>query len=442
MATIIAVDKSGDRPVKVQYDIGQGFKRFSTEEFQQVLLDDVVEDLHFGSRAYEWTDDTYDPTLHLNPIIESVGMELKSAVNARDFKKAADLKKELYVHQKHHNVLRLNNNKLMAAIAREDFEEAERLSKVVDCLKEKGPDFPCEQAGLTGSDVAVPREKPGMGEILQKAGWRALGGGLAGAFAMVTQVTTLMWMRTIMNYQYRNGGTTSEAIKILWAEGGWKRFYRGIGPALIQGPMSRFGDVAANAGMLAVLDNTESGVGLPIAFKTFLASNAAAAWRIFMMPVDTVKTTMQVEGSKGMSMLWAKSRANGPLVFYHGGVGAYMATLAGHYPWFYTHNYLSSVVPVPQDRLSKLARYGAIGFCSGVISDCVSNSLRVLKTYRQTSQVKISYAEAAQNVIAKDGVLGLFGRGLKTRIIANGMQSVMFSITWKYLEEKFTKGIA
>jgi hypothetical protein len=56
---------------------------------------------------------------------------------------------------------------------------------------------------------------------------------------MATQVVSLMWMRTIMNYQYRYGTTTKEAFNALYKDGGVLRFYRGIGPALIQGPLSR-----------------------------------------------------------------------------------------------------------------------------------------------------------------------------------------------------------
>ena len=41
---------------------------------------------------------------------------------------------------------------------------------------------------------------------------------------------------------------TKEALKHLYKEGGVVRFYRGLGPALLQGPLSRFGDTAANAG--------------------------------------------------------------------------------------------------------------------------------------------------------------------------------------------------
>ena len=48
-------------------------------------------------------------------------------------------------------------------------------------------------------------------------------------------------MRTVMNYQYRYGMTTTVAFKTLMAQGGIRRLYRGIGPALLQGPLSRFG---------------------------------------------------------------------------------------------------------------------------------------------------------------------------------------------------------
>ena len=101
-------------------------------------------------------------------------------------------------------------------------------------------------------------------------------------------------MRTTMNYQYRFGTSTTEAMKHLWREGKIRRFYRGYGPALLQGPISRFGDTAANVGILALL---ESNTELPIALKTGAASITAGVWRIFIMPIDTVKTTLQVIGT-------------------------------------------------------------------------------------------------------------------------------------------------
>jgi hypothetical protein len=36
--------------------------------------------------------------------------------------------------------------------------------------------------------------------------------------------------------------------------------------------------------------------------------------------------------------------------------------------------------------------------------------------------------DSAKLVIEKDGVIGLFGRGLGTRIITNGLQGLMFNV--------------
>ena len=90
--------------------------------------------------------------------------------------------------------------------------------------------------------------KPSPSEIFMKAAKRAGEGGLAGAAAMAINVCTLMWMRTTVNYQYRYGMSTTDAFKALYKDGGVLRFYRGVVPALIQGPLSRFGDPAANSG--------------------------------------------------------------------------------------------------------------------------------------------------------------------------------------------------
>ena len=62
----------------------------------------------------------------------------------------------------------------------------------------------------------------------------------------------------------------------------------------MQGPLSRFGDTAANTGTLAALDAIDATANLPVAAKTAAASVAAALFRIILMPIDTMKTTMYV----------------------------------------------------------------------------------------------------------------------------------------------------
>lgn len=229
------------------------------------------------------------------------------------------------------------------------------------------------------------------------------------------------------------------ALKTLYKEGGVVRFYRGLAPALVQGPMSRFGDTAANAGAMSLLDAYEQTRSLPVMVKTGFASTAAAAFRIALMPVDTVKTIMQVEGKDGLRILGGKMRAHGPSALFHGALAASAATLVGHYPWFATYNYLQEVVPRYSDTGRKLARNAAIGFVASAVSDTASNSIRVIKTYRQTHAERISYGQAIRDVVAVEGVAGLMGRGLKTRLIANGLQGAVFSVGWRYFQDLYKK---
>ena len=223
--------------------------------------------------------------------------------------------------------------------------------------------------------------------------------------------------------------------------GGVLRFYRGFLPALFQGPLSRFGDTAANTGTLVILNSYEETSGLAAWQKTAFCSVTAALWRVFLMPIDTLKTTLQTDGANGMALLKSKLKARGPIVLYNGGLGAMLSNVVGYYPWFATYNQLQEVLPTKNsdgtafNGVTKLARSALMGFCASFVSDISSNSVRVLKVYKQTHEnPRISYVECAKDIIAKDGVAGLFGRGLKTKLISNGIQGAMFSILWKTIE--------
>ena len=44
-----------------------------------------------------------------------------------------------------------------------------------------------------------------------------------------------------------------------------------------------------------------------------------------------------------------------------------------------------------------------------------------------------------QEIVAKEGYMGLFGRGLKTKILANGLQGLMFSVLWRIGQDMWNK---
>lgn len=97
-----------------------------------------------------------------------------------------------------------------------------------------------------------------------------------------------------MNYQYRFGHSFTAASRILYEDGGFGRYYQGLGAALVQGestgwlsiskrnlweadpdcpgPVSRFGDTAANAGILALLHSNPYLKDMPTFVQTVFAS--------------------------------------------------------------------------------------------------------------------------------------------------------------------------
>ena len=105
------------------------------------------------------------------------------------------------------------------------------------------------------------------------------------------------------------------------------------------------------------------------------------------------------------------------------------------YSWFFTYNLLSEKIPKQESQMNELGRRALIGFCSSAVSDTCSNSIRVVKVYKQSHPDQLSYPQVVQRVLAESGVKGLFFRGLETKILANGLQGLLFSILWKHFEE-------
>ncbi len=81
----------------------------------------------------------------------------------------------------------------------------------------------------------------------------------------------------------------------------------------------------------------------------------------------------------------------------------------------------------------QICRSAFIGFAASAVSDILSNFLRVLKTIKQTSHGKsrLSYSDVLNDVLSHGGVAALFSRGLSTRLLANGLQSILFTVIWK-----------
>ena len=286
-----------------------------------------------------------------------------------------------------------------------------------------------------------PHTSSSFQRILIKAGKRGIGGGLPGAVAGVVQVLTLMWLRTIINYQSRYGSSFGQAVGVLFREGGIGRFYQGIGFALVQAPLSRFVSTAANDGVNSLLSSLDFTKAWGAGRTTFVASLVVGLWRMALMPIDTCKTVLQVDSVEGFKNLLRRVRAGKFGVLYQGAIANALSSILSHYPWFFTYNALSKSKWIIEKVRMTLARNALIGMVSSVVSDTVVNAIRVVKTTKQAigSKHNVGYVEVVRMIVAADGWKGLFGRGLKARILANALQSIVFTVIWRGLADRWAK---
>ena len=89
---------------------------------------------------------------------------------------------------------------------------------------------------------------------------------------------------------------------------------------------------------------------------------------------------------------------------------------------------------IEYNNIDSNIRNALLGFTCSSISDLLTNPLRVLKLNRQSNIYSISYYDIYKNIVCEHGFLGLWGRGLFTRIFTHGIQGSVFMVFWKLLE--------
>ena len=255
--------------------------------------------------------------------------------------------------------------------------------------------------------------------------------GTSGSKTMAFNIVSLMWLRTVMNYQYRYGTSFNQTIKLLYKDGGIKRFYSGITYALMEAPLIKFFDTFSNSFILSITSNTK----LPIFMRTIISSFMASSVKALLAPLDTMKTMYQVHGKAAPRMIKEKINQYGVRCLYHGFSASILAGVVSHYPWFVTHNYLEELIPNHFFK-RRCIKNAIIGFCSSSVASVTSNFIRVVKTSRQTAIIDRSYLKVVENIKKKSGLKGLLFRGIGVRIVSNGIQGLCFNVLWKYLQER------
>lgn len=129
----------------------------------------------------------------------------------------------------------------------------------------------------------------------------------------------------MINYQYRYGSTFLQALSHLYKTGGVRRLYSGLPFALIQAPLVRFVSTAANDGVSILLQDKHWGPAKEVA----VAALAVGLFRGMLMPIDTCKTVLQIEGRWGFEKLIQKAKGGNIGVLYSGAVANAISSFIG-----------------------------------------------------------------------------------------------------------------
>ena len=258
---------------------------------------------------------------------------------------------------------------------------------------------------------------------------KAVKSGISATIAMGFQITSLMWLRTTTNYQYRYGTTITDSFKNLYREGGIRRFYKGYIPCLFMGSVCRFGDMT----IYQYIKSNGSDYNLNLVQQSLATSTLSMIWRINLMPIDTLDVMLQVNGGKGINILKNKIKTNGLNVLYHGTTAWSITNLLGNFGWFYTYSFLNDNF---KPDINQYVINGFNGFVSSAASDMLTNPVRIIKTNKQSVEHSANYKDIVLDIYKKYGILEFWKRGLVIRIVTHGLQGSLFLILWKEIENK------
>ena len=76
-----------------------------------------------------------------------------------------------------------------------------------------------------------------------------------------------------------------------------------------------------------------------------------------------------------------------------------------------------------------------IGFASSaMVSDLITNPIRILKTYKQSNKENISYLQSLQEIYKSKGLVNFYF-GLPSKLLLNGLNSSLFLVLWRKFED-------
>ena len=247
--------------------------------------------------------------------------------------------------------------------------------------------------------------------------------------------------KTIIKYQYVNGSSLPFTLTKMVYNEDKLRLYRGISPNIIKYSVGKMGEASIYT-YFKNIDKEYDEIG-----KLGLTSLYITLWRINLMPFDTMSNTLQVHGLEGYKIINRRLNTYGIGTLYSGTVIYGLINYVNCFTWFGIYNSMNNLLDndkVVKDykngniiNANNDIKNGIIGFSSTLGSDIINNPFRVIKTYKQSYDTRISYTDSFNDIIKEGGYKNLFLRGIGFKTFLNCITSSFYVIMWKRLEDYF-----
>lgn len=235
---------------------------------------------------------------------------------------------------------------------------------------------------------------------------------LSCAGACTIQGSVLFWIKPIMKNQHVYGGSFIQRFKVLSQDPDRFRFYRGFLPSVIKGSIGRTTDITLYNLLSKKYENTN--------YVPFICGFLSSIVKVSLMPLDTISNVYQVHGKDGKKYIKG-NLYRGTLAY--GAIHAISSSL-----WLLSYSHLKNHNHFSNENLNHI--YTGLG-CS-IITDTIVNPIRVTKTNIQAFSKEYAYLDVIQSL------KGSFYRGFQSRLLFNSLNSSLFVLFWKNLEEQFS----
>jgi hypothetical protein len=209
--------------------------------------------------------------------------------------------------------------------------------------------------------------------------------------------------RTVMKYQYFNGGNFKDTMSILIKDCDKLRLYRGFSYNSSRVILNKTVDMYNYSNKKNYIE-----IGL-----------ISTLTKTILLPLDTIGNVYQTKG-KNNNIIKLNNKKYGKISYYNGFSCFFFINMIYKSSFFYLLDKLKN------DKNTSLNNM-INGIISSSLSDILVNPLRVIKSKKQNNYMNISYYDIIKKIRYKE----LIKRGLLNRIFINSLSNGFFIMIWK-----------